>query len=571
MRAWRAWAYPGVLALYVAWLVFRAWQARTLPFVQVDWVFQGSDQLLTWVVQTIRRGLAGAATCFVLGILTPPAALPWLAGDAGPRRWWLWPACGAFGLATIGLCLAIAWGTRPPVGALLPTLASFLLGVHLSLAAQRGPRPLAWAAGQLAALLLLLGAMAGLALRLAVSEAPLPFDSGELSVTNKWQIAERIRATRPPEDQPWRLQLADREINALMTSALGRNGLGSQAHVTFSPSRFAAQASLALPPRVDLSAFINVRTSGHLAIDAGRLELDLYQLSVGSLEVPSPFLRMLASGLYATLLDDPKARRIVQAIVTLEMQPGAVNLVFQPGALAGQVVPSLAQLLWPTPDVASETRIYLRHLVASSADLPAGADRFGMFLQAAFALALARSADHDPLLENRAALFALAILFGHPDLAPFVGDVLDPDLAIQARAMTGTVALRGRQDWARHFLVSAALVLLSSEASSDRAGLLKEQLDSQAGGSGFSFADKLANFAGNRLALAAIRDEASARALQAQLARGFDVDAFFPPAAGLAEGVSAIDLQVQYGGLDGAGYRQVMDEIHRRLRALPAL
>ena len=79
-------------------------------------------------------------------------------------------------------------------------------------------------------------------------------------------------------------------------------------------------------------------------------------------------------------------------------------------------------------------------------------------MQAAFALAVERSAHNDPLLENRAALFALAILLGHSDLEPFVGELLDPEQKIQARQMIGTVALRGRQDWARHFLVSAALV-----------------------------------------------------------------------------------------------------------------
>ena len=66
-----------------------------------------------------------------------------------------------------------------------------------------------------------------------------------------------------------------------------------------------------------------------------------------------------------------------------------------------------AQLLWERPDVAAETGIYLRHLIAVYDGLPPDADRFGALTQAAFALALERSADHDPLLENRSAIFAL--------------------------------------------------------------------------------------------------------------------------------------------------------------------
>jgi len=55
------------------------------------------------------------------------------------------------------------------------------------------------------------------------------------------------------------------------------------------------------------------------------------------------------------------------------------------------------------------------------------------------------------LLENRAAIFALAILLGHLDLEPFVGELLEPDLRAQASRIVGTVTLRGRKDWTRHF------------------------------------------------------------------------------------------------------------------------
>jgi hypothetical protein len=68
-----------------------------------------------------------------------------------------------------------------------------------------------------------------------------------------------------------------------------------------------------------------------------------------------------------------------------------------------------------------------------------------------------------------------------------------------------------------------------------------------------------------------MRDEASARDVQARLARGFEVDAFFPPADGLSENISAADFQQLYGGLNGLGYRKVLDEINRRLSTLPPL
>jgi ABC-type Fe3+/spermidine/putrescine transport system ATPase subunit len=401
-------------------------------------------------------------------------------------------------------------------------------------------------------------------------EALYPSLTGdENRVAAKRQLAQRIRDTHPPQGQPRHLHLTDGEINAIVNSALGRGGARRQASVHFEPSMFAAQASLAVPPRWGRGKFLNVRLAGQLSIDEGRLHLGMQEFQLGSLSAPAILLRMLSSSVYATLMDDPQIRRIIEAIVTMNTEPGAINVVFESGALSRQVVPALVQLLWERPDVAFETGLYLRQLIALNERLPADADRFGLLLQEAFTMAAERSTVQDPLLENRAAIFALAILLGHPDLEPFVGELLDSDLQAQARRMVGTVALRGRRDWTRHFWVSAALVLLSNEATSDRIGLLKEQLDSQDGGSGFSFADMLANAAGTRFAIGAIRDQSSARAMQARLARGFDLDAFFPPADGLPENIPAAEFQKRYGGVSGPRYQAIVDEINRRLDTLP--
>jgi hypothetical protein len=571
LRRERVWGFRGILVLFFAYLLLRAWQARTAPFVQVDWAFESSDEAIAWLRGLVRREFAFFGFSFLLGVLTPPACEPTTLTPEHSRRWLVWLGWAIFGLSTIALCWAIAWNEAPPLGSLLLPFVSYLVGLRLSSAALRGARTFAWAAGQLGVLLLLLLVTTTLAARMAVSTAPLNFEAGAMSGTAKRQLAQRIRDTRPAEGQPRQLHLADAEINALVNSALSRGGEQRQASVHFEPSTFAARASLALPRRWGEGQFVNVRLAGQLSIDEGHLRLGIAEFQVGSFAVPSLLLRMLSSSLHAMLLDDPQIRRIVEAIVRLNMEPGAINFVFRPGALSRQVVPSLAQLLWERPDVALATGIYLRHLIAAYDRLPPEADRFGLLLQAAFELAVERSTDYDPRLENRAAMFALAILFGHSDLEPFVGEPLDPDLQARARRMIGTVTLRGRQDWARHFFVSAALVLLSNESTSDRIGLLKEQLDSQQGGSGFSFADMLANFAGTRLAAAAVRGEASARDVQARLARGFDVEAFFPPDDGLPEDIPAAEFQSRYGGVGGPGYRKIIDEINRRLDALPPL
>jgi hypothetical protein len=117
--------------------------------------------------------------------------------------------------------------------------------------------------------------------------------------------------------------------------------------------------------------------------------------------------------------------------------------------------------------------------------------------------------------------------------------------------------------------VSAALTVLSAEAPSDAVGLLKEELDA-ARGSGFSFGDLLADRAGTTFAAVATRDEASAVAMQERLARGFRGDDFFPEGADLPEDLTDAELQPVYGGVGGAGYQRVVDEIERRVAACPA-
>ena len=171
------------------------------------------------------------------------------------------------------------------------------------------------------------------------------------------------------------------------------------------------------------------------------------------------------------------------------------------------------------------------------------------------------------MLENRAAMFALGILAGHGRVKHLVGVSDVPDGAgKQLRPLT----IRGRGDWTQHFLVSASVTLLSNAATGNAVGLLKEELDAD-GGSGFSFADLLADRAGVRFAGVATRDAESARALQQHLAGTLWFDDFFPPAGDLPEGLSDAEFKDRYGGVGGAGYKEQLAEIDRRLDATPLL
>ncbi|MBX9791995.1 MAG: tryptophan-rich sensory protein [Pirellulales bacterium] len=221
--------------------------------------------------------------------------------------------------------------------------------------------------------------------------------------------------------------------------------------------------------------------------------------------------------------------------------------------------------------VAEAARYYYRTLAALAPQLPNGERRFAAFVQAAFRLAHERSTHDDAIRQNRAALIALGALMGDRRVGGLVGQVATEAQRKAAERTAGQVTLRGRPDWAWHFCLSAAITATSSEAASNQLGLMKERMDMRSGGSGFSFADLLADRAGTRLAVAATRDEAAARSIQERLARGFTLDDIFPAAADLPEGLSEADLKSRYGGIGGPGYKELLVEIERRLDGCAAL
>lgn len=240
---------------------------------------------------------------------------------------------------------------------------------------------------------------------------------------------------------------------------------------------------------------------------------------------------------------------------------------------ASSAQPSADNTRKPTnkPNINTPAKVYYKALVELAPKLPADDKRFEAFVQAAFRLARERSAAGDPVLENRAALVALGALLGDSRISGFQRSVVDDAQRTAAARVAGQVTIRGRRDWTQHFCVSAAITATSNEAASNQVGLMKERMDMRPGGSGFSFADLAADRAGTRLAVAATRDQGAARAMQVRLAGKFALDDLFPRADDLPEGLSEAELKSRYGGVGGAGYKELMADIERRLDRCAAL
>ncbi len=128
----------------------------------------------------------------------------------------------------------------------------------------------------------------------------------------------------------------------------------------------------------------------------------------------------------------------------------------------------------------------------------------------------------------------------------------------------GDPTLRGREDLAKHFFVSAHLSVAMGGGGARSAGLLKETLDSH-GGSGFSFADMAANRAGIIFAEKLLAGQFTLE----QISRSFTVDKFMPEIGDLTEGLTAVSLKSHLAENAGSDLDGELRKIEQRILELP--
>jgi uncharacterized protein YfiM (DUF2279 family) len=205
------------------------------------------------------------------------------------------------------------------------------------------------------------------------------------------------------------------------------------------------------------------------------------------------------------------------------------------------------------------------HVLKNSDDVPAGDEGFASLLHLAFTFAEDNSHGTDAVLPNEAAILALGVILGEERVAEVAGRPIDLGRLDEFTSLRSRITLRGRNDLARHFWVSAALAVLSDESRSMTVGIGKEMMDATPGGSGFSFVDLTADRAGTLFAAAATSSPDSARAMQERIRRGVISGDFCPEIDGLPEGLSRDEFQSEYGGLGGVKTKKIVEEIQGRL------
>ncbi len=332
---------------------------------------------------------------------------------------------------------------------------------------------------------------------------------------------------------------------------LARHLLGGSASVDLKQGRADVRLSLPLgarPTYLNATATL-VETAGVPRVEG---------VSVGALRIPDPVTDVLVRIALAVLRRDAQARALVNSLQMVRMSAEDLSVVYRWTGGFHRDVQAVV--------LSEEDRQRLRHHQGFLAQWVQSADgrdpSLPRMLQTLLVEARGRAADGDAVAENRAAL--LVGMFHVLGRSP---RVLIPEARAWPRVPRRTVTLDGRADLAKHFMVSAVIAAHADTALADVVGLYKELQDAR-GGSGFSFPDLAADRAGTRFGERAVADPASATRLQELANGGWRDDSLMPAWRDLPEGLQEDAFRQRFGGQDTDAYREVTQEIERRLDAL---
>jgi hypothetical protein len=355
-------------------------------------------------------------------------------------------------------------------------------------------------------------------------------------------LIDSLGLRRMREGETRQLVVSETDLDRGMNALAARLGKGS-ASTKIASDQLIVHASLSLPV---VGRFVNLELT---LAQAGEV-LAPARMRLGSLPVPAALSGEMLAGILAL---SPYANELAAARDMLDsarLRGGNLALRFTwrgaavERAMAGTVGQGVDNRVLD---------VYRAHLNQ------VGGGDFAVLLGEAFALAKRRSGDHDPILENRAALTVLAE-------NALGGKLLSRRGAVNLERRSG-IRLAGRGDFSQHFALSAFIAATGGEGLSDMAGLYKEIKDSQ-GGSGFSFTDLAADRAGSRLGETSTRSKAFAKEIQHRLAGTRNSALFFPAVKDLPEFMNQAEFQRRFGGVDEPAYQAMMEKIEGRIEGL---
>ncbi len=373
------------------------------------------------------------------------------------------------------------------------------------------------------------------------------------------ELAESLEAVLDPGAGITRWSATEAEVSGALAAA-GRLVPGLAGRAAVEARTAAVDLSLKLP-KLPADLWVNL----HLAVGASEDGLRVVSARIGRLGLPAGLVVPVGRVVLDAVLGDRVATRALGEIEGVEIAPPRIEVALSAdGTWRDELARRVQARLRGLGDDGLRERIYV-HLWTHNDGFRRGTlPRRGSalpWLTQAVREAGARAGASD-VEELQAALYALAIACGHPRFGAVVG------MGIGERDSHCTrTTLDGREDLRQHFTLSAAIAAASTGRTVLGVGELKELMDSNEGGSGFSFDDMAANLAGARFAEAFLaRPRGDWPAMLARIEGEGDL---LPSLEGLPHGLSEAEFRARFGDVDSPEFEVLIGEIERRVEALP--
>lgn len=304
--------------------------------------------------------------------------------------------------------------------------------------------------------------------------------------------------------------------------------------------------------------------NGYLNLEATLVETTdlprLQSVRIGKLSLPDTLTNMLVPQLVRWLRYSPEYRAGLDALRLVKMSPDELSIFYRwEGGLSDEVRASVVD------KDERERLLHYQSLLAANSRQYGATVSLAEVLPPLVRLASKRSVNRSILAENRALILVTTFYVLGISLERIL-----PEAAGWPRPARQTVTIDGRDDFAKHFMVSASIAAYADTALSDAIGLYKEVEDSRSG-SGFSFNDIAADRAGTKFGEKAVASESSAQQLQRRVASGLKDSDLMPAWSDLPEFMSEAEFKHRFGGIDAPAYRGMMQKIEQRVAALRVL
>ncbi len=407
----------------------------------------------------------------------------------------------------------------------------------------------------------------GVLLIFGLQSQPKIHSSSTLSHEDVARVKRFLQENDPRRLKPGELKravIAGRDLNLLLSYALMQSEGKQKAfgQVRFFGNRMQMDITYRLPNN-PFGKYLN----GSILLVASAGELEIRQLTIGRLTIPRWLIR---PGLIFTdwLLRRNDQYQIVKELsgsikfVAIENEEISIDYLWRPELF--RKLRSRGEVYLLTADEKERLRIYAEQLALVSKPFNGQTVPLSRLMTPLFQLARQRTQrGSNAMDEHRALIFNLAALSIERDMGKLVQSREGNRFP---RPNKVRLTLLGRNDLAKHFLVSAAITVSGGTGLANLAGVFKE-LDDSRQGSGFSFADLAADRAGVRFAELASGSRESALLLQERMAAPvLDTD-FMPAIDNLPEGIQELAFKKAYRDLDSETYRAMEAEIDRRINA----